>query len=108
MFLVFVYLVVHNLPQLFTHTVIFSPLQFLCVLLLEEIFVYLQALKQGVPGPRLSQPWLKEELGVGSWRDGQKELRSGGSQTGRILRGATRKVTFYFKGTRNLCVVHQS
>ena len=31
-----------------------------------------------------------------------------GSQTGLILRGATRKVMFYFKGTRNLCVVHQS
>ena len=54
-FLVFLYLVVHNLPQLDMHTVIFSPLWFLCILLLEETFVQVQALQQRVPGPR-SQP----------------------------------------------------
>ena len=36
------------------HTVIFSPLQFLCILLLEDMFVQVQALQQRVPGPSLS------------------------------------------------------
>ena len=52
-FLVFLYLV-HNLPQLCMHAVIFSPLQFLCILLLKERFVQVQALQQKVPGPSLS------------------------------------------------------
>ena len=50
----FLYLV-HNLPQLDMHTVIFSPLWFLCILLLDETFVQVQALQPRVPGPR-SQP----------------------------------------------------
>ena len=54
-FLVFLYLVVHYLPQLHMPTVIFSPLSFLCILLLKETFVQVQALQQRVPGPR-SQP----------------------------------------------------
>ena len=36
---VFLYPLVHNLPQLHMHAVIDSPLQFLCILLLEETFV---------------------------------------------------------------------
>ena len=39
------YHVVHNLPQLSMHRVIFSPLQFLCILLLREMFVQVQALQ---------------------------------------------------------------
>ena len=46
---------VHNLPQLHTHAVIFSPIQFLCVLLLEEMFIQVHALQQSIPGPSLSQ-----------------------------------------------------
>ena len=45
-------LVVHNLPQLHMHTVSFSPLQFLCILLLEKLFVQVQTLQQRVSGPR--------------------------------------------------------
>ena len=54
-FLIFLYLVVHNLPQLCMHAAIFSPFQFLCIFLLEEMFVQVQALQQRVPGHR-SQP----------------------------------------------------
>ena len=46
---------VQNLPQLSEHSVIFSPLQFLCILLLEDRFVQVQALQEKVPGPSLSQ-----------------------------------------------------
>ena len=59
-------------------------------------------------GPRWSQPWLKEEQGGWVMETRTKELRRGGRQTGQIPRGAARKVIFYFKGSRNLCVVHQS
>ena len=38
-FLAFLYLFVYNLPKLGMHEVIFSPLQFLCILLLEEMLV---------------------------------------------------------------------
>lgn len=38
-FLVFLYFVVHNLPQLHMHPVIFGPLYFLSIVLLEEAFV---------------------------------------------------------------------
>ena len=45
-----------NLPQPCMHTVISSPLEFLCILLLkEEMSVQVQALQQSVPGLR-SQP----------------------------------------------------
>ena len=54
-FLVSLYLLVHNLAQLLKHVVIFSPIQFLCILLLEERCVQMQTLQQGVPGPSLSQ-----------------------------------------------------
>ena len=59
-FLVFLYLVVHNLPQLRVYAVIFSPFYFLCILLLEKTFVQVQALQHcskgsQVPGFR-SQP----------------------------------------------------
>lgn len=55
-FLVFLFLV-RNLPQLRTHSVISSPLPFLCMLLPQEVFVQVQALQQRVlvPGPSLSQ-----------------------------------------------------
>ena len=46
---------IKNLPQLRMHAVIFSPLWFLCILLLEETFVQVQALQQRVPGPSLCQ-----------------------------------------------------
>ena len=36
------------------HMVIFSPSQFLCTLLLEEMCVQVQALQARVPGPSLS------------------------------------------------------
>ena len=51
-FLVFFLCLVHNLPQLCMHTAIFSPLEFLCILLLEERFVQVQVLPKGaqVPG----------------------------------------------------------
>ena len=38
-FLAFLYPIVHNLPQLCMPAIIFSPVQFLSVLFLEEIFV---------------------------------------------------------------------
>ena len=41
---------VQNLPQLRMLTVIFSPLEFLCVLLPKETFVQVQALQQRVSG----------------------------------------------------------
>ena len=49
-----------NLPQLHRHTVIFSPIQFLCILLLEERCVQVQALQHcsnaaKCPSPSLSQ-----------------------------------------------------
>ena len=52
-FLVFLYLTVHKLPQLRIHPAIFSPLEFLCIPLLEEAFVQLQALQKEsqVSGP---------------------------------------------------------
>ena len=46
---------IQNLPPTAHHTVIFSPIMFLCILLLEETFVQVQALQQRVPGPSLSQ-----------------------------------------------------
>ena len=45
---------VQNLPGLCILTVIFSPLEFLCVLLPEQTFVQVQALQQRVPGPSRS------------------------------------------------------
>ena len=42
--LYFLYLV-QNLPPFCTHAVVFSPLYFLCILLLEEMFVQEQALQ---------------------------------------------------------------
>ena len=44
-----------NFPQLHMRAVIFSPLQFLCVLSVEERCVHVQALQQRVQGPSLSQ-----------------------------------------------------
>ena len=72
-FLVFLYLVVHNLPQLYLHsvillffyTVIFSSLEFLCVLLLDT-FVQEQALQQRVPGPGLSHRYSVVGMTVAS------------------------------------------
>ena len=42
-FLVSLYLWVQNLPHLYLHTVIFSPLQLLCILFLKEIHVKVQS-----------------------------------------------------------------
>ena len=52
-FLVSFYLVVQNLPQLHMHTVIFSPLSFLCILLLKETFVQVQALQHCSKGSQV-------------------------------------------------------
>lgn len=55
------------------HTVIFSHLWFVCILLLEELFVQLQTLQQQVPGPRDSQHWgLGDQIveGVGGVVEG--------------------------------------
>lgn len=43
---------VQNLPQLHLHTVIFSPTQFLWVLLLKERCAQVQALQHGRKSPR--------------------------------------------------------
>ena len=55
-FSVFLYLIVHKLPQLHIHAVIFKPLQILCILLLGNI-CQVQILQQSVSGHR-SQPVL--------------------------------------------------
>ena len=49
---VFLHLSVCNMPQLCMETVIFSPISFLCILLLKEPFVQGRALQRRVPGPR--------------------------------------------------------
>lgn len=46
---------VQNLPQLHMHGVVFSPIHFLRILLLEKRFVQGQALQQRVQVPGLSQ-----------------------------------------------------
>ena len=43
-FVLFLHLVVHNLSQLYTCAIIFSPLYFLHILLLEEMFIPVQRL----------------------------------------------------------------
>ena len=53
-FLVFLCLV-HNLPHLYMHAVIFSPFIVSLYLLLGETFVQVQAQQQSVPGPSLFQ-----------------------------------------------------
>ena len=58
--LLFFFYLVHNFPQLFRHAVIFSPLQFLCILLFMEMFVQMQALQQRVPGSSLSHSPLRD------------------------------------------------
>ena len=52
----FLYPIAHNCPNLCMHAVIFSQLQFLCIPLLKEPFVQVQAL----PGPSL--PCLEEDI----------------------------------------------
>ena len=42
-----------------THAVIISPLEFLCILLLKEMFVQVQARQQSVPVPSLSQSYCQ-------------------------------------------------
>ena len=44
--------IVQNLSWLCMHVVIFSPLEFLCISLLSQKFVHVQALQQRVPGPK--------------------------------------------------------
>ena len=48
-FLVFSYLVFHNLTQLHMHAIIFNPLQFLCILMFDVTFVQVHSLQQTVP-----------------------------------------------------------
>ena len=52
---VFLYLMVHNVPQLWVYAILFSLLQFLCILLLKEMFVQVQTLQSRAPGLSLSQ-----------------------------------------------------
>lgn len=54
------FLVVPSLSQLCTHAAIFSPLQFLCILLPKETFVQEQALQQRVPGPSVFYYFLRQ------------------------------------------------
>lgn len=56
MFLVFLFPVVHNFffCIIIMHSVIFSPLWFLRVLLLEKTFIQVQKVRQRVPGFGLS------------------------------------------------------
>ena len=61
--LVILYLV-YILPQLHRYAVIFSPLEFLCILLLEETFVQVQALQQRAPGPSLSHSSLRDSTSL--------------------------------------------
>ena len=68
--LVFLCLVVHNLPQ-HMYKVIFNPLQFFCILWFKEIFILVQALRHTVPGPSLSQQGLSSLVIPPPWR---KEL----------------------------------
>ena len=49
----FLHLVVHDSPQLLGPAALFSSLQFLCVLLLEETFVQVQVPQPRVSGPRV-------------------------------------------------------
>ena len=46
------------------HAAIFSPILFLCILLLEERGVQVQALQQRVPGPSLSHCVSDTLLGI--------------------------------------------
>ena len=48
-----------NFPQLRMHTIIFGPLEFLCILWPEETFVQVHALRQRVPGSSPSQIQLR-------------------------------------------------
>ena len=66
-FLWFLYLFVHFLPQLCMHTVIFSPLQFPCVLLSD---VSIAARQQRVPGPRLSKEEHQKSTTGPGWGEG--------------------------------------
>ena len=45
---------VQNLPQLHMHAIMFSPIQFLCILLFKERCVQVQGLQRRVPGPSVS------------------------------------------------------
>lgn len=51
---------VQNLPQLYMHGVIFSAIEFLCVLLLGERCVQVQVLPKRVQSPSLSHVPLRD------------------------------------------------
>ena len=56
---------VQNLPQLHMHAVIFSFIQFLCILLLRRSpDASIAALQQTVPGPRLSHSSLRDSASL--------------------------------------------
>lgn len=63
---------VQDLPQLCLHAVMFSPLEFLWILLLEEMFVQVQALQQRVPGLACL---ILTRWGQSRWVDGILETR---------------------------------
>ena len=88
-FLVSLYLFVQNLPQPHLLEVIFSPIQFLCILLLKERCVQVQALQQRVPGsqvPNLSHSLLRDSTSLFL---GDKALKVSSSETSSCWSGAT-------------------
>lgn len=58
-FLVFLYLLVHKWPDC-RYIVVFSTIQFLCILLLERMFTLVQVLQQRVPDPNSFLPTQHE------------------------------------------------
>ena len=64
---------VQTSPLLHMQAVIFSPMHFLCILLLEETFVQVQALQPRVPSPSLSSlppPFQLQSLRGFHWEEG--------------------------------------
>ena len=88
-FLVSLYLFVQNLPQSHMWKVIFSPIQFLPILLLKERYVQVQALQQKVPGshiPNLSRSLLRDSTSLFLW---DKALKVSSSETSSCWSGVT-------------------
>lgn len=57
--MVFLYLLVHKWPDC-RYIVVFSTIQFLCILLLERMFTLVQVLQQRVPDPNSFLPTQHE------------------------------------------------
>ena len=50
LFFVFLYFFIHNLSQIFMHAVLYSPLWFICMLLLEETFIQVKPYSKWLQG----------------------------------------------------------